>query len=119
MLAVIVDGRAQWATAGSRGRTASVVLAATPFYAEMGGEVGDTGIIENGEGTHLQVLDTKAPEKGLFVHAVRGRASTGLAEGDSSRGAAWTRTAAPRIRAQPHRHPHPARRAAPACSATT
>ena len=58
-----------------------VVLAATPFYAEMGGEVGDTGVIENGEG-RLYVLDTKAPEKGLFVHAVRAE-EAGLAEGDT------------------------------------
>lgn len=58
-----------------------MVLAATPFYAEMGGEVGDTGVIENGEG-RLYVLDTKAPEKGLFVHAVRAE-EAGLAEGDT------------------------------------
>ena len=79
VLAVVVDGERVGALAP--GQTGEVVLAATPFYAEMGGEVGDTGVIENGEG-RLYVLDTKAPEKGLFVHAVRAE-ETGLAEGDT------------------------------------
>ena len=79
VLAVIVDGERVGTLAP--GQTGEVVLAATPFYAEMGGEVGDTGIIENGEG-RIFVLDTKAPEKGLFVHAVRAE-ETGLAEGDT------------------------------------
>ena len=78
VLAVIVDGERVGTLAP--GQTGEVVLAATPFYAEMGGEVGDTGIIENGEG-RIFVLDTKAPEKGLFVHAVRAE-EAGLAEGD-------------------------------------
>ena len=79
VLAVVVDGERVGTLAP--GQTGEVVLAATPFYAEMGGEVGDTGIIENGEG-RIFVLDTKAPEKGLFVHAVRAE-ETGLAEGDT------------------------------------
>ena len=43
-----------------------VVLSKTPFYAEMGGEVGDTGHLQLG---HLQfaILDTKR-ENGLPVH---------------------------------------------------
>ena len=79
VLAVVVDGERVGTLAP--GQTGEVVLAATPFYAEMGGEVGDTGVIENGEG-RLYVLDTKAPEKGLFVHAVRAE-EAGLAEGDT------------------------------------
>ncbi len=39
-------------------------------YAEMGGEVGDTGVIE-GEGFKAEVVDTKAPEKGLTCHNVK------------------------------------------------
>ncbi len=45
-----------------------VVLAATPFYAEMGGQVGDTGVLQFGEET-IQVLDTKK-ENDLFIHFV-------------------------------------------------
>ena len=41
-----------------------IVLNQTPFYAEMGGEVGDTGMIGN-----VRVLDTKR-ENGLPVHIV-------------------------------------------------
>ncbi len=49
-----------------------IVLDRTVFYAEMGGEVGDTGIIEDGEAA-ADVLDTTAPEKGLHAHKVRVR----------------------------------------------
>ena len=49
---------------------ASLVLAATPFYAEMGGQVGDQGVIGGETGT-FQVLDTQRPVPGLIVH--RGR----------------------------------------------
>ena len=51
------------------GSEADVILDTTPFYAEMGGEVGDTGTISCA-GVKLQVTDTKAPEKGLVVHKV-------------------------------------------------
>lgn len=52
------------------GDTAEIVLGLTPFYAEMGGEVGDTGVIE-GEGFKAEVVDAKAPEKGLTCHNVK------------------------------------------------
>lgn len=44
-----------------------VILDKTPFYAEMGGQVGDTGYVKNKE-TELYVSDTKAPYKGLTAH---------------------------------------------------
>ncbi len=68
VVALVRDGeRVDALAAGEQGEA---ILDVTPFYAEMGGEVGDTGLIENGEG-HAYVLDAKAPEKGLVVHAVR------------------------------------------------
>lgn len=45
-----------------------IVLDKTPFYAEMGGEVGDTGELQVA-GCSLQVIDTKR-ENGLPVHIV-------------------------------------------------
>lgn len=39
----------------------------TPFYAEMGGQVGDTGII-CGDGVTIQVLDTKKKLDGISAH---------------------------------------------------
>jgi alanyl-tRNA synthetase len=49
---------------------AELVLDATPFYAEGGGQVGDNGVIrEPGEGSELfTVSDTQKPVGGLIVH---------------------------------------------------
>src|SRR5690606_23897527 len=44
-----------------------IVLTSTPFYAEGGGQVGDTGLIRGSEGNPVAVIDTKR-ENGLVVH---------------------------------------------------
>ena len=46
-----------------------VVLATTPFYAEMGGQVGDKGWLINGD-EKIEVIDTKR-ENNLPVHIVK------------------------------------------------
>ncbi len=51
-----------------KGTVYEVVLDQTPFYAEMGGEVGDTGVLVNEEET-LNVVDTKK-ENGIAIHIV-------------------------------------------------
>ncbi|MEZ3591692.1 MAG: alanine--tRNA ligase [Muribaculaceae bacterium] len=43
-----------------------LVLSVTPFYAEMGGQVGDRGVLVNGDET-IEIYDTKR-ENGMGVH---------------------------------------------------
>ncbi|MGI5889100.1 MAG: alanine--tRNA ligase-related protein, partial [Oscillospiraceae bacterium] len=51
------------------GDKVAVVLNKTPFYAEMGGQVGDTGYIRTQDGTgEIRVLDCKKAPEGYFVH---------------------------------------------------
>ena len=47
-----------------------VVLDRTPFYAESGGQVGDTGQLKSSDGSEAEVDDTQAPVPGLIVHFV-------------------------------------------------
>ena len=68
IVALIKDGQRVGSIAA--GEEGEVVLATTPFYAEMGGEVGDTGTIVTND-SRAEVFDTKAPEKGLTCHKVR------------------------------------------------
>lgn len=51
------------------GSEAMVVLSRSPFYAEGGGEVGDTGRLE-WEGGSGQVRDTRKTPAGVFLHDV-------------------------------------------------
>ncbi len=51
-----------------KGMVYEVVLDTTPFYAEMGGEVGDTGVLVS-ENESIDVIDTKK-ENNLAIHIV-------------------------------------------------
>ncbi|NFG62600.1 alanine--tRNA ligase [Clostridium sp. CMCC3677] len=53
----------------TEGNNAVVVTDVTPFYAEMGGQIGDTGIIHN-ENFKGKVLDTKKNIGGKIIHFV-------------------------------------------------
>ena len=50
--------------------TLEVFAERTPFYAESGGQVGDTGTIESQTGT-ARVIDTDKPLEGIVRHRVR------------------------------------------------
>lgn len=47
-----------------------IILAETPFYAESGGQVGDTGVLFNTD-VQVKVLDTFAPVPGVILHKSR------------------------------------------------
>ncbi|MEU6642922.1 alanine--tRNA ligase [Saccharomonospora sp. NPDC046836] len=51
------------------GRRAELILDRTPFYAESGGQVADTGVLI-GNGVELKVHDVQKLVPGLFVHRV-------------------------------------------------
>jgi alanyl-tRNA synthetase len=62
---VVVDGR--FVDEIVEGQTGLLILEKTPFYAEMGGQVGDTGQIGKG-GNVFTVYDTTAPFPGVIAH---------------------------------------------------
>jgi alanyl-tRNA synthetase len=65
LLAIFRDGaRVESAITGDK---VEIVLGQTPFYAEAGGQVSDTGSI-SGEGWLIEVEDTRRPVGGLIVH---------------------------------------------------
>ena len=67
ILAIIKDGERVDMIA--EGENAIVVVAKTPFYAESGGQVGDTGYILNGN-AKLSVDNTTKDPQGIFLHSV-------------------------------------------------
>ena len=69
-----------------KGAAVQIVLNQTPFYAEAGGQVGDTGLIETESG-RARVSDTRKVA-GVFVH---------VAEVEEGVLAAGTRRASPSI----------------------
>src|SRR5215510_12706422 len=50
------------------GESGAVILNQTPFYAESGGQVGDTGLML-GDGLRFRVIDTQKKAGDLFVHS--------------------------------------------------
>jgi alanyl-tRNA synthetase len=87
VVALLVDGK-RVQTVGE-GQKAQVVLEQTPFYAEMGGQLGDTGSLlsEHDQGnSEFVVEDTKVFAGGVYAHLgfVRGNHAPGvLCVGDS------------------------------------
>ncbi|OQW95252.1 MAG: alanine--tRNA ligase, partial [Verrucomicrobia bacterium A1] len=79
VLAILQDGvRVPELAEGDQG---DVLLDATPFYGEAGGQVGDTGRLE-ADGTVFDVTDTQKPADGILMHCGRvasGRLTEGMA----------------------------------------
>ncbi|MQF48727.1 alanine--tRNA ligase [SAR202 cluster bacterium AC-647-N09_OGT_505m] len=95
IIAMLSDG--ERVNQAGKGRKVEVVLRETPFYAEMGGQIGDGGEMvghtlpsEEGKGStldntrafSLRVEDTQAPIPGLTVHLCM-VLSGGIAVGDT------------------------------------
>lgn len=70
---LLVDGRS--ATTASAGDDVELVLARTPFYAEGGGQLSDSGRIVTSGGATIEIDDVQVPVAGLIVH--RGRVIDG------------------------------------------
>jgi alanyl-tRNA synthetase len=70
---ILVDGVS--VVSASEGDDVEVILDATPFYAEGGGQLADGGRITLANGAIIDISDVQSPVKGLSVH--RGRVLSG------------------------------------------
>lgn len=64
----ILDGEHELGEIGE-GTQGSIILDRTPFYAESGGQVGDSGRLTSANGS-ITVSDTYSPIQGLIIHKV-------------------------------------------------
>jgi alanyl-tRNA synthetase len=65
IVALLEGGR--WQPRVDQGIDAMVILDRTPFYAESGGQVGDTGVIVTADG-RFEVRDTQRDDAGRILH---------------------------------------------------
>ena len=65
ILAIVCDGEV--CSEIDEGKQGVLVLDCTPFYAEMGGQVADNGVIET-DGALFQVTDVQKDKAGKFLH---------------------------------------------------
>ena len=65
ILAIVCDGEV--CSEIDEGKQGVLVLDCTPFYAEMGGQVADNGVIET-DGALFQVTDVQKDQAGKFLH---------------------------------------------------
>lgn len=76
--AIIHDGKP--VDTARKGDDVAVIVNQTPFYAESGGQTGDTGTLTNKSGAKLTVTDTKKQLGDLIVHMAH------VDEGELSKG---------------------------------
>ncbi|MFF0137079.1 alanine--tRNA ligase [Streptomyces sp. NPDC005227] len=66
IVGILVDGVSS--PAATEGDEVEIVLDRTPFYAEGGGQIGDTGRIRVDTGAVIEVRDCQKPVPGVYVH---------------------------------------------------
>ena len=64
--AILIEGKS--VNEAKEGSTAAIVVSQTPFYAESGGQMGDTGAMFSAKGGEFQVSDTQKRAGELFAH---------------------------------------------------
>ncbi|HXP12844.1 MAG TPA: alanine--tRNA ligase, partial [Stellaceae bacterium] len=72
--AILVGGKS--VNEAKEGAEAAIVVSQTPFYAESGGQMGDTGSMFSSKGAEFQVSDTQKRAGELFAHL--GKVSRGI-----------------------------------------
>lgn len=76
---IVVDGA--FVDKLQEGQEGLVILEKTPFYAEMGGQVGDTGTLK-ADAASFSVTNTQSPYKGIIAHVGKMERGT-LSVGDT------------------------------------
>ncbi|CAB1060247.1 Alanyl-tRNA synthetase (EC [Olavius sp. associated proteobacterium Delta 1] len=79
ILVMVADG--EEITEAAQGRSVEIVTENTPFYAEAGGQVGDTGTI-SGSDFEIEVRDTVKDPTGLIIH--KGKVTAGKIRKDQA-----------------------------------
>ncbi|GAA3832949.1 alanine--tRNA ligase [Sphaerisporangium flaviroseum] len=69
LIALLGDG--ELTGGATEGEEVEVILDRSPFYAEAGGQVGDTGTLRTSDGSVLEIVDTRPGIDGLHVHTAR------------------------------------------------
>src|SRR5271156_6472914 len=74
ILAIVSGG--EEVTSAPIGADVAIILNQTPFYAESGGQVGDSGTISGPDGLRIAITDTQKKLGDLFVHLGRVESGT-------------------------------------------
>lgn len=81
-VAAIINSSGESVQMLGAGEDGVIVLDKTPFYAESGGQVGDSGVVKNGDDNVFLVADTSKNADGVYLH--KGNVSKGIISvGDS------------------------------------